>query len=338
MGLPIFGWSWLRHTQWLLLLWASCAGARADAPVLSLPIDCKLGETCFIQNYVDVDPSAGVKDYRCGAAAYNGHKGTDFRLLSTRAARAGVSVLAADDGVVKARRDGVADRLLGKDRSSVKGRECGNGVVIDHGGGWETQYCHMLRGSIQVRKGQAVKRGDPLGRVGYSGRTQFAHLHLSLRHAGKVIDPFTGQKPGSGTCGKDAAEDLWQPALRPQLTYRRGQIIQLGFADRRVGGKALEAGDPRIRIPTPFSGAMVFYARLINLEKGDRIRLRLSGPSGVIAENEIKPLARAKAQYVAFTGRKRRGTRWDAGRYEGSVEVLRAGEVALSRRSGLELR
>ena len=83
---------------------------------------------------------------------------------------------------------------------------------------------------------------------------------------------------------------------------------------------------------------MVFYARLINLEKGDRIRLRLAGPTGVIAQNETTPLARTKAQYVAFVGRKRRGTRWSAGRYEGTVELVRAGEVVLSRRSSLELR
>lgn len=338
MGFPEGVWPGLRQMLCLLLMWAACAEARADAPVLSLPVDCKLGDTCFLQNHVDVDPSAGVRDYRCGTASYDGHKGTDFRLLSTRAAQAGVKVLAAADGVVKARRDGMADRLIGRDGSPVEGRECGNGVLIDHGDGWETQYCHMLRGSIRVRKGQTMRRGDPLGLVGYSGHTQFAHLHLSLRHDGKVIDPFTGRTPGSGRCGEGTTAALWQAALRPLLAYRRGEIIQLGFSDRRVSSKALEAGDPRIRAPSSASAAMVFYARLINLEAGDRLRLRLVGPSGVIAANETKPLARAMAQYVGFVGRKRRGTSWGAGRYEGSVEVLRVGEVVLSRRSRLELR
>ena len=84
--------------------------------------------------------------------------------------------------------------------------------------------------------------------------------------------------------------------------------------------------------------ALVFYARMINLETGDRIRMRLTGPSGVVAETELEPLARTKAHYVAFAGRKRRGPRWGAGRYEGTVQVLRAGKVVLGGRARLVLR
>lgn len=328
----------LRHLSVPLLLWASCAAARAEAPMLSLPIDCKLGEVCFIQSYVDVDPSAGVQDYRCGAASYDGHKGTDFRLLSAGATQAGVKVLAAADGVVTAGRDGMADRLIGKDAPAPKGRECGNGLVLDHGGGWETQYCHLLRGSIRVRKGQTVKRGEPLGRVGFSGQAEFAHLHLTVRRDGKVIDPFTGREPGSGNCGEAVDQGLWQPALKPLLAYRRGRIIDLGFSDRSVSPRALEVGGVATRAPSATGAALVFYARMINLETGDRIRMRLTGPSGVVAETELEPLARTKAHYVAFAGRKRRGPRWGAGRYEGTVQVLRAGKVVLGGRARLVLR
>ena len=50
---------------------------------------------------------------------------------------AGVPVLAAAPGVVRGTRDGETDRLVRSDieRAAVKDRECGNGVVIDHGGG-----------------------------------------------------------------------------------------------------------------------------------------------------------------------------------------------------------
>jgi D-3-phosphoglycerate dehydrogenase len=51
-------------------------------------------------------------------------------------------------------------------RGEIAGRECGNGVVIAHEDGWETQYCHMRRGSVAVQPGERVARGQTLGLVG----------------------------------------------------------------------------------------------------------------------------------------------------------------------------
>ena len=55
---------------------------------LALPVDCTLGETCYIQQYFDHDPSTVWGDFTCGTLAYDGHDGTDFA-LPTRAAMAG---------------------------------------------------------------------------------------------------------------------------------------------------------------------------------------------------------------------------------------------------------
>ena len=35
--------------------------------------------------------------------------------------------------------------------TATAGRNCGNGVTLDHGDGWQTQYCHMRRGSVAVK-------------------------------------------------------------------------------------------------------------------------------------------------------------------------------------------
>ena len=73
----------------------------AAAVSLQVPVDCRVGESCFIQQYADHDPGPGAKDYRCGSLTYDGHDGTDFRLPTTAAQRAGVKVLAAADGMVR---------------------------------------------------------------------------------------------------------------------------------------------------------------------------------------------------------------------------------------------
>ena len=89
-------------------------------------------------------------------------------------------------GNIKALRDGVSDIDYTPARASeLDGKECGNGVVIAHDQGLETQYCHLKQGSISVKVGDTVQVGDVLGEIGLSGRTQFPHVHVSVRHKWK---------------------------------------------------------------------------------------------------------------------------------------------------------
>ena len=104
---------------------------------LGLPVICDNGQDCFIQQYPDVDPSEGARDYSCGRATYDGHKGLDIRLLSLADIARDVRVIAAAKGRVTRTRDKMADRIREsrEDKQALEGRECGNGVVIDHGSG-----------------------------------------------------------------------------------------------------------------------------------------------------------------------------------------------------------
>ena len=325
----------VREARSFLLL--SCAlgllagTALADdtaAPQLSLPIDCELGKTCFIQSYVDIDLGSGVQDFACGSATYEGHKGVDFRLLSAAETAKHVAVIASADGTVKGVRDGMTDIFLNRNGgpSSVKDRECGNGVVIDHGQGWETQYCHMLNGSVAVKSGEPVKRGQRLGNTGFSGAADFAHVHLQVRHNNVIVDPFTGD-PQNAVCQKDrsATQGLWLPEVAGKLVYTDGQALTAGFAESPAFVGSIEDQPPAL--PSATSQALVFYARFINLRTGDQIKINVTGPGGFIVDETSKPLDRNKATWVSYGGKKLTKPAWPAGPYTGKAALLRGGKV-----------
>ena len=56
----------------------------------------------------------------------------------------------------------------------------GNYVVIDHGNGEYSQLGHLKQGSVSVRKGDRVRRGQKIGEAGASGTSLFPHLHYQL--------------------------------------------------------------------------------------------------------------------------------------------------------------
>lgn len=308
--------------------------ASATDLELTLPIDCTLGRDCFVQNYVDIDPADTVMTASCERAGYDGHKGTDFRVLNTGES---ADVIAAAPGIVKGVRDEMPDRLVlsEDDRKQVGGKECGNGVVIAHDGGWETQYCHLRLGSVTVTAGDRVDRGARLGRVGYSGFAAFPHVHLSVRRNGEMIDPFLGTAENARsrleTCQANGGDPLqyqdalWQADINSLLIDAAGKIIETGFADNPV--KSIDVERAEVTSPVTGSPALVFFARLINVRNGDRIALRLVGPQGVLAESEGKPIDGQKAQWVAFAGRKLKQESWPAGNYVGTAMLIRDGEI-----------
>jgi murein DD-endopeptidase MepM/ murein hydrolase activator NlpD len=74
-------------------------------------------------------------------------------------------------------------------------------VVIEHeidGAEVTSTYAHMQFGSLAVSKGQVVAAGDPVGRVGNTGASTGAHLHLEIAVGGKQIDPYAWLKAFAG--------------------------------------------------------------------------------------------------------------------------------------------
>lgn len=64
----------------------------------------------------------------------------------------------------------------------------GNHIVIEHGFGYESLYAHLFK--YNVRVGQRVKRGDLIGFVGSTGRSEAPHLHYEIFKDGERINPI----------------------------------------------------------------------------------------------------------------------------------------------------
>lgn len=329
--LPALG----RSIQLILLLPVFVLPAAAE-PLFGLPLVCPEGSICPIQQFVDLDAGPGARDPWCGTKTYDGHKGTDFRVLSMQDVARGVEVVAMADGTVKASRDGMADRLVAsdEDRKAVASRECGNGLILDHGDGLETQYCHMRKGSLRLAPGTKVRKGDMLGLVGASGMAQFPHVHVTLRRDGNVVDPFTGLHAGqdcaeSGygeTAGQGGSGWLDARAMAALTAPDRPTLLSAGFADRPVSDRDLvQSGLPAL--PNAGSPALVGYIWAINLAKADRLVLRIEKDGRLFSEQTSEPLDRSKAVYVAYTGK--RGSP-AAGRYRLEAAIIRQGRTIVS--------
>jgi len=332
----IFQWSrfYLKAKELSVVVFAvaiwtigNVALSRADdaAPSLGLPIECRLAENCWVVNLVDLDQGPRVLDYKCNSHSYNGHKGTDFAIRDARTMRGGVPVVASAAGTVKVVRDGMRDvdvSIIGG--HSVKNVECGNGVVFDHGRGWETQYCHLRKGSVSVKAGQAVKQGARLGSVGMSGMAEFPHVHLSVRHRGRIVDPFLGPSPvdGNTKCGSPK-RPMWKAGLPESLYGSESALYAIGFAAKPPAARAARAGRHADRALPRNAPVLVLWVDAFWVYQGDRLTLTITGPDGERFHRYSNEIKRNRARQFLFSGRKKKALFWPAGEYEGEAVLIR---------------
>lgn len=127
----------------------------------------------------------------CGFYDYANHNGIDFN------ATKGSEVYAVADGYVTVNDIGCIGSHGTASSNSTIGY-CGipgckgsyaNHVIIDHGNGIQSYYCHMITGSFTVQSGDYVRQGECIGLVGDAGRTSGPHLHFELRRNGVQFDP-----------------------------------------------------------------------------------------------------------------------------------------------------
>ena len=71
---------------------------------------------------------------------------------------------------------------------SESGTGYGNYIIIDHGGGYSSLYGHCSQ--LLVSRGQTVKRGQIIAKVGSTGWSTGPHLHFEIRYNGSTVDPL----------------------------------------------------------------------------------------------------------------------------------------------------
>ncbi len=93
----------------------------------------------------------------------------------------GINIAAEDGAIVRAADNGIV-AYAGNEL-----RGYGNLLLVRHAGGWISAYAH--NGELLVRRGQVIKRGQPIAKVGRSGAVAAPQLHFELRRGRKAVDP-----------------------------------------------------------------------------------------------------------------------------------------------------
>jgi peptidase M23-like protein len=105
----------------------------------------------------------------------------------------GKAVLAVADGRVVTARDGLPNNIPGHGElfhpavPITFDTVAGNTITLDIGGGQFAHYMHLQPGSVLVKTGDSVRRGQVLGRIGASGDAREPHLHFEVTTSSKLL-------------------------------------------------------------------------------------------------------------------------------------------------------
>jgi len=129
----------------------------------------------------------------------------------------GAHALAVADAIVADTHDGVPENIPGATSRAVAITPetlGGNYILLDLGEGAFAYYAHLQPGSLKVKKGDTVKRGQLLGLVGNSGNSTEPHLHFHLADRNAAIDS-EGLPYAFDTFELQATPDRVTAAMKP---------------------------------------------------------------------------------------------------------------------------
>lgn len=138
----------------------------------------------------------------------------------------GAEALAVADGVVVATKDGIPENIPGATSRAVPitlETVGGNHVILDIGNGNFAFYAHLQPGSLKVKLGDKVRKGQVLGLVGNSGNSTEPHLHFHISNGNSPLgsDGLPYQISEFELQGKGTA---WKPSQAAAPQKRRLEI------------------------------------------------------------------------------------------------------------------
>ncbi len=303
----------------IALFLLSSQATRGKEFILELPVDCIVGEDCWLINYVDNDPSEAWQDFSGENRTYDGHRGTDIAVRNIEHMQNGVAVLAAADGRVVAVRDGVPDvNALINRQPDLKKIACGNRVAILHANSYITDYCHMKQNSILVKKGDRVTAGQKIGKIGLSGLTEFPHLHFGLMRQNTFLDPFTGQHRYQG---KKPFHSLWEPQVMKRFQNTVRILYNAGISDKIPDWVSIRG--PKKTNFTSHAELLIVWADLIHAKKNDILEFLILGPDNKPFLNKQMIIDEPHVKKYLFAGKKPPIGGYPKGSYKGVVKFSR---------------
>lgn len=285
----------------------------------SAPVQCNAGEDCWIIYYTDLDYTSGTQDYRCGPRSYDGLGGTVFALRDKAVMEKGVDVIAVVGGEVLGVRANMPDIDVNEvgGAIAIKGKECGNGVAIKHDDGLRTQYCHLKKDSVPVKKGDRVATGQKIGQVGMSGLSEFPNLEFLVTRDGVKLDPFAGETR-SDPCGP-GQPPLWTDETIKNFPYYASAIVNAGFAPAKPRDDGARDGLYQGEELSTLSPGIVLWADIFWVDEGDRLSFQIDAPDGTPLVRHSNVIPRTLVRKFAYAGKQRETAPWPPGTYKGSI-------------------
>ncbi len=231
------------------------------------PVAGVLGTDLNIPYFVDLDSTAGERDFNCTDYTFDGHAGHDPYIRSFREQEIGVPVFAPLDGLVLQTHDGEPDQ----NTVAVPGTPA-NYVVISHQPGHTTEYFHLKRGSISVTPGQRITAGTQIAMVGSSGWSAAPHVHFETRVDGVPVEPL------SGPCR--AGDHLF---VDPPAASIAPVVIGAAFSTDSFSKYRIAPFDDAPRTGTYALGMqrVNFKVELANVRAGSTYQLSVESPAGM---------------------------------------------------------
>jgi hypothetical protein len=307
---------------WTLFILVFLTFAPAKAQEMAFPLVCEPGLSCWIIGYPDVSRDHTGQDYACGPGAAPGDLFLRIGLANVSVIPRGVYVLAAGNGVVQDVSNDAADLVIASKAQLKTGASlCGNGIIINHGMGTQTAYCHLRKDSIRVKKGDRVVKGQVIAAAGQSGLATWPQLGFSIQKGGYFLDPVTGVSPEEG-CGLKPRPLIALPA--PFMEYQPVSIVALGFSNAKAVEQRVVLGkEPRVAVIDRMDKTINLWGMVLGLRKGDEIEVRMRDPRGRSFYFMKLTADQDRDRQLINVSRDRGYVGWRIGTYTGEVKVTR---------------